>query len=76
MGQVCPRFLKLNKFSAVYDWNENLLSFKKLGQNCPAFQCHHSLEPGKRILLGAYMWEILAAPGHDPHSVILYQEDH
>lgn len=69
-------YVPANEFSTVHNWDENLLSFKNLGQHCPNFQCHHSLEPGKRILLGSYMWEILAAPGHDPHSVLLYQEDH
>ncbi len=69
-------YVPAKEVSAVNNWDDNLLSFKNLGQNCPAFKCQYSLEPGKRILLGAYMWEILAAPGHDPHSIILYQEDH
>ena len=69
-------YVPAKEVSAVNSWDDNLLSFKNLGQNCPAFKCQYSLEPGKRILLGAYIWEILAAPGHDPHSIILYQEDH
>ena len=69
-------YVPAKEVSAVNNWDDNLLSFKNLGQNCPAFKCQYSLEPGKRILLGAYMWEILAAPGHDPHSIILYQADH
>lgn len=69
-------YVPANELSAVNNWDENLLSFNKLGQSCPTFKCHRALEPGKRILLGAYMWEILAAPGHDPHSIILYQEEH
>ncbi len=69
-------YVPAKEVSAVNSWDDNLLSFKNLGQNCPTFKCQYSLEPGKRILLGAYIWEILAAPGHDPHSIILYQEDH
>jgi glyoxylase-like metal-dependent hydrolase (beta-lactamase superfamily II) len=69
-------YVPTSEVLAVNNWDENLLSFKNLGQDCPAFKCHQPLMPGKRILLGAYMWEILAAPGHDPHSIILYQEDH
>ncbi len=69
-------YVPAKEVSAVNNWDDNLLSLKNLGQNCPAFKCQYSLEPGKRILLGAYMWEILAAPGHDPHSIILYQADH
>ena len=61
---------------AVRDWNENLLSYQNLGQNCPQFGFDHLLIPGQRITLGRYVWEILAAPGHDPHSIMLYQEQY
>lgn len=61
---------------AVRDWNENLLSYQNLGQDCPQFGFDHLLIPGQRITLGRYVWEILAAPGHDPHSVMLYQEQY
>ena len=61
---------------AVRDWNENLLSFQQLGQECPSFTHHALLVPGEEILLGSYRWQILAAPGHDNHSVMLYQEQH
>ncbi|HQR84647.1 MAG TPA: MBL fold metallo-hydrolase, partial [Polynucleobacter sp.] len=32
--------------------------------------------PGQKLLLGSYQWEVLAAPGHDHHSVMLYQSEH
>ena len=69
-------YVPASEVSTVNGWDENLLSFRNLGQDCPAFKCQHSLEPGKQILLGTHMWEILAAPGHDPHSIVLYQEDY
>jgi len=61
---------------AVRDWNEDLLSFQQLGQECPRFTHHALLVPGEEILLGPYRWQILAAPGHDNHSIMLYQEQH
>ncbi|OZA72906.1 MAG: MBL fold metallo-hydrolase [Polynucleobacter sp. 39-46-10] len=61
---------------AVQDWDENLLSFQQLGQECPRFTHRDLLVPGKEINLGPYRWQILAAPGHDNHSVMLYQEQH
>ena len=45
-------YVPAKEVSAVNSWDDNLLSFKNLGQNCPAFKCQYSLEPGKRILLG------------------------
>ena len=61
---------------AVQDWNEELLSYQNLGQECPRFKHDDLLIPGQNIVLGRYTWKILAAPGHDPHSVMLYQEQH
>ena len=61
---------------AVQDWNEDVLSYQNLGQECPRFTHQGLLIPGQEILLGRYLWKILAAPGHDPHSVMLYQEEH
>ena len=61
---------------AVKGWDENLLSFQQLGQECPRFTHHDLLVPGEEIILGPYRWQILAAPGHDNHSIMLYQEQH
>jgi len=61
---------------AVADWNENVLSYQNLGQECPQFIHHGLLVPGQEILLGRYVWQILSAPGHDPHSIMLYQVEH
>ncbi len=61
---------------AVKDWNENLLSFLQLGQECPRFTHQALLIPEEEILLGPYHWQILAAPGHDNHAIMLYQEQH
>ena len=61
---------------ATQSWDESLLSFQQLGQECPRFNHHALLVPGEEIILGPYCWQILAAPGHDNHSIMLYQEQH
>jgi glyoxylase-like metal-dependent hydrolase (beta-lactamase superfamily II) len=61
---------------AVQPWNEDLLSFQQLGQDCPRFTHDGLLVPGEEIVLGRYSWQILAAPGHDNHAIMLYQEQH
>lgn len=72
----CEIYVPAAEASAVKDWNIDLLSYENLGQECPQFSHHGVLLPGQEILLGRYLWKILAAPGHDPHSVILYQAEH
>jgi len=61
---------------AVSCWDEDLLSYRNLGQECPRFSHTHVLLPGSEVILGLYPWQVLAAPGHDPHSIMLYQADH
>ena len=60
----------------VANWNENQLSYQNLGQECPRFTHQGLLVPGQEVLLGRYLWQILSAPGHDPHSIMLYQAEH
>lgn len=57
----------------VADWNEDLLNYQSTGQNCPRFRFDGLIEPGTELTLAGQIWEVHAAPGHDPHSVILYQ---
>ena len=61
---------------AVSSWDEELLSYHNLGQECPRFSYSNLLLPGSEIVLGSHLWQVLAAPGHDPHSVMLYQANH
>ncbi len=72
----CEVFIPVAEELAVKNWANHLLSYDNLGQECPQFVHHGVLVPGEEILLGRYLWKILAAPGHDPHSVMLYQADH
>lgn len=73
---ACEIYIPVAEDLAVKNWDRALLSYDNLGQECPQFSCHGVLIPGKEILLGRHLWQILAAPGHDPHSVMLYQADH
>jgi glyoxylase-like metal-dependent hydrolase (beta-lactamase superfamily II) len=72
----CEIWIPKAEAVAVQDWNEALLSFEQLGQECPRFSHHALLVPGEEIPLGPYYWQILAAPGHDNHSIMLYQAQH
>jgi len=72
----CEIYIPTAENFAVKNWDEDLLSYKNLGQECPRFKHQGLLVPGEKVLLGPYWWQILAAPGHDPHSVMLYQADH
>lgn len=64
------------QWEAVQQWDPVALTYQPTGQECPPFAAHQRLLPGATIELGDWAWEIHAAPGHDPHSVVLFQPDH
>ena len=59
----------------VTAWDPVGLSYAPTGQHCPQFHFQGFLKPGTEILLGDHSWEIHAAAGHDPHSVVLFQRE-
>lgn len=64
------------QWDAVQHWDPVALTYEPTGQDCPRFAAQQRLLPGTELTLGAWRWQVHAAPGHDPHSVILYQPDH
>jgi glyoxylase-like metal-dependent hydrolase (beta-lactamase superfamily II) len=60
---------------AVRLWDEAGLTYKPTGQSCPCFRFDDVLQPGTPFGAGGRSWEVHAAPGHDPDSVLLFQPD-
>lgn len=56
----------------VRAWNPHALSYTPTGQDCPKFTVSDLLQHGMCFEVAELSWEVHAAPGHDPHSVILY----
>jgi len=57
---------------AVRDWDAMALSHDASGQRSERFTIAGTLAPGEHFVAGARRWEAHAAPGHDPHSLILH----
>ena len=57
----------------VTRWDPVALSYQPTGQDCPPFGFSAALQPDTELVLGDQTWQVHAAPGHDPHSVILFQ---
>ena len=68
----CPVAVPASEVQAVHDWDLSRLTYAVTGQHCPRFTCQGALVPGTRRMAGGRHWEVLAAPGHDPHSVVLF----
>lgn len=69
---ACRTLIPVADAAAVAAWDEDRLTYKATGQKCERFGFDSSLSPGEPLSLGGLEWQVLAAPGHDPHSLILY----
>jgi glyoxylase-like metal-dependent hydrolase (beta-lactamase superfamily II) len=61
--------------AAVRAWDVDTLTYSPTGQQCPRFDYSALLHDGDVLTLGGAPWRVLAAPGHDPHMVMLLQPD-
>lgn len=58
---------------AVRRWDAVALTYEPTGQICPRFVFDDVLRPGTTARLGDLAWEVHAAPGHDQHSIVLFE---
>ncbi len=58
--------------AAVARWDEDALSYRATGQRMERFVHDAMLRPGEALQVGARAWTAVAAPGHDPHSLVLF----
>jgi glyoxylase-like metal-dependent hydrolase (beta-lactamase superfamily II) len=61
--------------AAVRDWDPVALTYAPTGQACPRFTFDEVLVPDRDVMLGGVAWQVHAAPGHDPHSVVLFEPE-
>ncbi|MBX3645303.1 MAG: MBL fold metallo-hydrolase [Rubrivivax sp.] len=66
----------IGSWQAARDWDEGALSYRATHQRCDRFEVHAALQPGQALRIGAREWQVIAAPGHDPLSVILFDVQH
>ncbi len=57
---------------AVERWDDDALSYRRTGQRIEPYRHQRVWHAGEGVRAGARDWEIIAAPGHDPHSVLLF----
>lgn len=68
-------YVPATQLDAVQAWRANELSYAATGQSCERFTCSDGLVDGQEVALGDHLWQVHAAPGHDPDSVMLFQAD-
>ena len=68
----CRTTIPAAEAEAVRRWDQDALSFTATGQQCTRFGFTDTMQAGDTLLLGDLSWQVLGAPGHDPHSLVLY----
>ena len=68
----CHTAIPQAEAARVAAWDEEALSFRATGQQCAPFTFDALLAPGQELTLGGMEWQVLGAPGHDPHAVLLF----
>ena len=61
---------------AVRAWDAARLTYEASGQRCERFEVSATIAPGDHFIAGGRRWDVLAAPGHDPDSVMLFDAGH
>ncbi|SAL15212.1 Beta-lactamase-like protein [Caballeronia udeis] len=69
---ICETLIPQTEADAVREWDEEKLTFRATGQRCERFGFTGTIAPGATLRLGGLDWSVLGAPGHDPHSLMLY----
>ena len=59
-------------WDAVRDWDRERLSHAATAQQCPRFEATEALQDGECFTAGGIVWQAIAAPGHDPTSLIFH----
>lgn len=65
-------FIPPGMSDAVKHWDDGRLTYELTGQLCPRFRMDGVLEPGTSLDAARLEWAVWGAPGHDPHSIMLF----
>lgn len=71
-----PLHIPPGQADAVSVWDESRLSYRGTGQRIERYAAQGLVEPGQAFVAGGREWQVLAAPGHDPHSVMFFDAAH
>jgi glyoxylase-like metal-dependent hydrolase (beta-lactamase superfamily II) len=66
-------FIPSGQAAHVTAWDPYALSYTPTGQRCERFSFSATLQAGTDVDLGGQFWQVHAAPGHDPNSVVLFE---
>ena len=67
-----PIVIPPGHWQAALRWDEDSLSYRPTRQRCERFTPDAQIALGEVLRCGGREWQVLAAPGHDPEAVMLF----
>lgn len=71
----CDVLVPAASFDIAREWDESRLSYHATGQRCDRFKVDDCIGAGATVNLAEHLWQVHAAPGHDPDALMLFQSD-
>ena len=68
----CRTTIPIGEAPLVDRWDERELLLGFADQRAERFRYDDTLAPGETIHLGDIAWQVIGAPGHDPHAVMFF----
>jgi len=68
----CRISVPVGEAPGIAAWDETTLLLSYTGQTAERFAVDATIRAGERLQLGGLDWDVLAAPGHDPHALMFY----
>jgi glyoxylase-like metal-dependent hydrolase (beta-lactamase superfamily II) len=72
---ACRTSLPVGEAPLIERWDEEALLLSYADQRAERFRIDDTFAEGDTLRLGDIDWQVLAAPGHDPHATMLYSPD-
>jgi len=69
---ACKVWIPPMEAELVDQWDEDRLSYRRTGQQCPRFSYDALIHPHQTLQLGGQDWTVLPAAGHDHAMVMLW----
>jgi len=74
-AHACRTSIPVGEAPLVERWDEEALLLSSADQRAERFRIDDTFAPGDVLRLGGIDWQVIAAPGHDPHATMLYAPD-
>ena len=70
-----PTAVPIGEAPLIERWDDDELLLDYADQTAERFAVDATLSPGDAVRLGDLDWQVLPAPGHDPHAIVFFSPD-